>query len=115
MKLCLISPYMDITSYGLRTLSSYIKPYYDVRMIFLRSGTEDFRYKKNFTYRFPPRIINQIVSLCKDCDVVGISLMTNHFDRCVQITREIKEKLGIPVVWGGHSSDSEARRKFGLL
>lgn len=101
MKICLISPYMDITSYGLRSLSSYTKQYHDVKMIFLRSGTEAYRYKKNFVYNFSPEIINSIIRLCKDCDIVGISLMTNHFDKCVQITDEIKKHLSIPVIWGG--------------
>jgi radical SAM superfamily enzyme YgiQ (UPF0313 family) len=33
-------------------------------------------------------------------DLIGFSLMTIHFDRCIKLTEELK-KTKIPVIWGG--------------
>jgi radical SAM superfamily enzyme YgiQ (UPF0313 family) len=39
--------------------------------------------------------------MCKTSDLVGISLMTCHFDNAVYITKFLREKLSVPIIWGG--------------
>ena len=45
--------------------------------------------------------MDEIVPLCEDCDIIGITLMTNFFDGAVQVTEKIKDKLEKPIIWGG--------------
>jgi len=100
MKISLISPYPDITSFGLRTISAYLKENgYTTQIIFLPDPYgDDLIYGEN---RYNDRVLDEAVSLCKKSDLIGISLMTNFFDGAVQITKKIKDSLDIPVIWGG--------------
>lgn len=93
MKIVLISPYPDINAYGVRILSACLKQAgYEVLLLFL---------PQPFYERFDDSVLNEVVELSRDADLVGISLMTNFFNNSVQITKKIKEELGVPVVWGG--------------
>ncbi len=93
MKVTLISPFPDLQSFGLRTLSSCLKEDgHHVEMFFL---------KEEFYRRFSRRVVDDLLYLVKDSDLIGVSLMTNFFDNGVQITEEIRNKLGKPVIWGG--------------
>jgi anaerobic magnesium-protoporphyrin IX monomethyl ester cyclase len=100
MKLTLISPYPDITSFGLRTISAYLKRNgHQTRMIFIPDPLGD-----NLLYgvkRYEDRVLEEVVSLCKGSDLIGITLMTNFFDGAVQVTERIKQSLETPVIWGG--------------
>jgi anaerobic magnesium-protoporphyrin IX monomethyl ester cyclase len=100
MKIALISPYPDITSFGLRTISAYLKRNgHETRMIFIPDPMGD-----NLLYgvkRYDDHILNEVVSLCKDADLIGMTLMTNFFDGAVQVTERIKRELTVPVIWGG--------------
>ncbi|MDY7033043.1 MAG: radical SAM protein [Thermodesulfobacteriota bacterium] len=100
MKITLISPYPDITSFGLRTISSYLKAYgHKTQMIFLPDPYgDDLIYGK---HRYQDYILDEVISLCEKSDLIGITLMTNFFDGAVQITRKLKSGLRIPVIWGG--------------
>jgi radical SAM superfamily enzyme YgiQ (UPF0313 family) len=93
MKVTLISPYPDIQAFGLRTLSACLKREgHVVQIIFL---------PRSFTRPYADEELDQVVQLSCDADLIGISLMTNFFDNVVQITRRLKEKSGVPVMWGG--------------
>ena len=93
MKIGLVSPYPDIISFGLRTLSTCLKnEKHNVKIIFLPS---------DFWVRYEDRVLEDAVELLKDVDLIGISLMTNYFENSVQITQRLKRDLKIPVVWGG--------------
>ena len=100
MKIALISPYPDITSFGLRTISAYLKRNgHKTRMIFIPDPLGD-----NLLYgvkRYDEHILDEVVSLCKDADLIGMTLMTNFFDGAVQVTERIKRELTVPVIWGG--------------
>ena len=100
MKITLISPYPDITSFGLRTISAYLKQNgHQTRMIFIPDPLGD-----NLLYgvkRYEDRVLEEVVSLCKGSDLIGITLMTNFFDGAVQVTEWIKKELKTPVIWGG--------------
>ena len=61
----------------------------------------DLKATSGSVYRFSEPCLNQIIDICKDSHLIGISLFTCHFDRAVQLTQAIKSKLDIPVMWGG--------------
>jgi len=100
MNITLISPYPDITSFGLRTISAYLrKNGHRTRMIFIPDP-----YGDNLHYgikRYEDAVLDQVVSLCRNSDLIGMTLMTNFFDGAVQVTERIKRDLKVPVIWGG--------------
>jgi anaerobic magnesium-protoporphyrin IX monomethyl ester cyclase len=100
MNIVLISPYPDITSFGLRTISAYLKKNgHKTRMIFIPDPFGD-----NLLYgvkRYEDRVLEELVSLCRDADLIGMTLMTNFFDGAAQVTQRIKRDLKTPVIWGG--------------
>ncbi len=101
MKITLISPYPDITAFGLRTISAYLKQYnFQTRMIFMPDPMGDDLIQG--VEHYSSRTLTELYRLCHDADVIGISLMTNYFDAAVQVTRALRESgLRAPVVWGG--------------
>jgi anaerobic magnesium-protoporphyrin IX monomethyl ester cyclase len=100
MKICLISPYPDITAYGLRTISACLKQGgHETRMIFLPDPYGDD--PKEGVDRYTRPVLDELVALCQGADVIGISLMTNFFDSAVQLTGRLKQELDAKVVWGG--------------
>src|SRR3990167_11474911 len=40
--------------------------------------------------------------LAKDPQYIGVSCMTTQYMKALDLTRRIKEKSNVPVVWGGH-------------
>ncbi len=99
MKVALISPYEEITNLGARSLSAFIRRAgHQTRLIFspiiANTGT-------GYSDPFKAETIDEILSLLEDVDLVGISVMSNHFEIATQITGEIHSKLGKKVVWGG--------------
>jgi radical SAM superfamily enzyme YgiQ (UPF0313 family) len=93
MHLTLLSPYPDLFSFGIRSLSAACKQAgHSTRILFL---TQDF----NVSYT--EMVLKQIVDLCRGSDLVGIGLMTNFWDNTRDLTHTIKSELGIPVIWGG--------------
>lgn len=100
MEIALISPYPDITSFGLRTISAYLKQHgHKTKIIFIPDPYgDDLMYGVK---RYEDHIIDELVSLCKESDLIGITLMTNFFDGAVQITKRLKSGIAVPVIWGG--------------
>lgn len=100
MKLTLISPYPDITAFGIRTMSAYLKKNgHKTQMIFLPDA-----YGDNLVHgvsRYEEKVLEELVHLCSDSDLIGITLMTNFFDNASQITAKLKSRLEAPVIWGG--------------
>ncbi len=93
MHIVLISPFATLESVGLRILSSCLrKEGHSVRMLFLRN---------EFTKAYDALVMEQMSELCKDADLVGVSVFTNYFDNAVQITEQIKKTVRAPVLWGG--------------
>ncbi|AHF04907.1 cobalamin-binding protein [Marichromatium purpuratum 984] len=99
MRIALISPFPDITVFGLRTMSAYLRERgHWTRMIFLPDPACDEDYGEE---RYRPETLRQLVALCRDVDLVGITLMTNYFAAARQITHAIHAATSVPVVWGG--------------
>ena len=93
MKIILISPYSEIQSIGIRTLSACLKiEGYDVLLVFL---------PRNFMDRYEDKTLIEIVNISKGADLIGVSVMTNYFDNVIQLTQRLKKDLTIPILWGG--------------
>lgn len=100
MKVTLISPYPDITCFGIRTLSAHLRSHgFRTQLIFLPDPFGDNICQGVPRYREP--VLEQAASLCKDSDLIGLTLMTNFFEGAVQITEKLKSRLAAPIVWGG--------------
>ena len=100
MKITLISPYPDLTAFGLRTLSAFLKLHgHATQLIFLPDPFGDDIV--DGVARYPDDALDAVVPLCRDSDMIGVSLMTNFFDGAVQITAKLKGQLRTPIVWGG--------------
>ncbi|MFC1848653.1 B12-binding domain-containing radical SAM protein [candidate division CSSED10-310 bacterium] len=103
MKITLITPTPpDISAFGVRSLSAYLREQgHAVKLIFLPGGIDRLNVEGEYSYRYPQQIINDILDICHDSELIGLSFMTQYFDRARQITQAIKERYQCPVVWGG--------------
>lgn len=100
MKVTLISPYPDITSFGIRTISSYLKQHgHKTQLIFLPDPHVDNPLFGN--KRYDDKVLGDLIPLCSDSDLIGITLMTNFYEGAVQITEKLKSGVKTPVIWGG--------------
>ena len=86
----------DISALSARYLSSYLKSFgHEVDILFLC---------KYFGKKEDENEIIQIIELIDKLqpDLIGISLMSNHFFRAVTITQAIKQSGNYPpIIWGG--------------
>jgi len=108
MKISLISPAAQIASPAVRMISAYLKKHgYKTQLIFLpdpdpfcdrHSYSGKHEYIEN---KYSDDVMEEVVSLCRDSDLIGISLMTDLFSNAVQITNRLKSRLNTPVIWGG--------------
>lgn len=102
MKITLISPYSDITAYGLRCLSAYLKSLdHQVKVLFLPDYREEVDDLRDQDYRYQPELLVDIAAHCQGSDLIGISLMTYCFERVAQLSDYLRQHLGIPIIWGG--------------
>jgi anaerobic magnesium-protoporphyrin IX monomethyl ester cyclase len=100
MKITFISPYPDITCFGIRTLSAHLKKNgHRTQLIFLPDPFGDHIRERESRYLDP--VLDEVISLCRESDLIGLTLMTNFFVGAVQITEKLKTRLDIPVIWGG--------------
>lgn len=101
MKIALISPYADISSIGIRTISSYLKSNgLSTRLIFLPLQ-KSYYSRENFSL-YPDAAIENLAALVKDDDLIGISLMSNFYETIKDLTLKLKERLpDKPILWGG--------------
>ncbi|MBF0320265.1 MAG: B12-binding domain-containing radical SAM protein [Nitrospirae bacterium] len=101
MNITLISPYPDITTFGLRTISAYLKSHgHQTQMLMLPDPYgDDIVFGKD---RYEPHTMDEMVEICRGSGLIGITLMTNFYDCAVQITKKLKSSLpNVPVIWGG--------------
>ena len=100
MKITLISPYSDITTLGVRLISSYLKKHgHQTQLILLPDPHGD--EPREGACRYNEDVLDEVVSLCRESDVVGITLMTIYFDGVVDLTKKLNSSLKAPVIWGG--------------
>ncbi|MBN2209395.1 MAG: B12-binding domain-containing radical SAM protein [Candidatus Coatesbacteria bacterium] len=102
MKVTLISPYLDTIAQGLRCLSSFVKSKdYECEMVFLPDYRALLSYDPQFGRPYEQSLMDDVVQTCSGSDIVGICVMSNFFDRAVQLSENLREKLAVPVIWGG--------------
>jgi len=95
IKISLISPCSSLVANGLRIISAYLKENgYQVKLIFLNDQSP-------FSSTYTKEVFEDLCFLCKDSDLIGISVMTNYFIKISDLTLRLKERLGIPIIWGG--------------
>jgi anaerobic magnesium-protoporphyrin IX monomethyl ester cyclase len=98
----------DTSAIGVRSLSAYLKKAgFQVRLVFLGAAGEK---NEAGIYLYKDTLIKQVVDLCKDSDLIGISFLTSGFHRAAQLTERFKKDLKVPVVWGGLHSTVESEQ-----
>ncbi|MBN1355840.1 radical SAM protein [bacterium] len=93
----------DTRALGVRSLSSYCRAGgHDARIIFLPPVVERM---STGVKRLPPyrkSTMNDVISICRGADLVGISVLSYYYDLAVQVTRAVQTGLDLPVIWGGY-------------
>lgn len=98
----------DTSAIGVRSLSSYLKKAgHKVSIIFLANGG----HKTNSgQIQYSDKVVEQIISLCRGSDLIGLSFLSSGFHRAVQITKSIKQHLSVCVIWGGIHATNETEQ-----
>jgi anaerobic magnesium-protoporphyrin IX monomethyl ester cyclase len=94
IKVTLISPNSPGWDFGVRTLAAVLKKEgYDARILFipLLPGQRSVDSEN----------LEQIADLSAGSDLIGMSVMTNFFSGMRVITQTLRDKLDIPIIWGG--------------
>ncbi|MCK4342217.1 MAG: B12-binding domain-containing radical SAM protein [Phycisphaerae bacterium] len=97
MRIGLVSTYTHPFALGLRYVSSYLKSAgHQVVMLFMSSKRDTAKVD------FSEPLLQDFVRRLRDCDLIGLSLMTNNFHRACALTQRIRAAgLSAPIVWGG--------------
>ncbi len=104
MKITFVSLTEDVLVPSLRYLSAYLKAQgHTTTLILLPWSYTDKRLSaaNSFLYPYPDSVLEQVAEQCRTSDLVGISLMTCHFDNAVHVTRFLRRRLSAPIIWGG--------------
>lgn len=105
MKIILISLIEDVTVPSLRYLSAYLRAKgINAISILLPWQFTDIKLNEPnaHLYPYPENVLNKVLEICNNADLVGISMMSNHFDNAIHITRYLRKHLPhIPIIWGG--------------
>ncbi len=107
MKIVLISPVRNVTASNLRGLAAALaQAGHDVVQVFLPDialGRDGNASPKEFPYEtpLPAALVADIAGVCEDAGLVGVSLMTNHFERMADLTARLRGRVAAPIVWGG--------------
>ena len=103
MKITFISPYPDLTGFGVRAIASFIEQEgFETQIIFLPDPVYEkmSSLQERIRYTYPDTMIEQLTALTKDHDLIGISLFSCYFPQAVHLSRVFKG-LKKPVLWGG--------------
>ena len=102
MKVTFISLGLSTDAIGIRILSSLLKKNgYESQLIFLPTVDDLKRKAINTNYKYDEDVVNNIIGLCDESILIGISLMTHHYAIALELTRRIKNSISAPVIWGG--------------
>ncbi len=97
MKVTLVSTYTHPIALGLRYVSSYLKAAgHDVQMLFMSSKKDTARAD------FAPALLDEFVERCRGSELIGMSLMTNTYNRACLLTQRLRAAgIQAPIIWGG--------------
>jgi radical SAM superfamily enzyme YgiQ (UPF0313 family) len=103
MKIALISPFPTLSALGIRGLSSWLKQNgHQVKVFHMARPSLEFTDNAEYLLQYPENAYNQLADLCSDCQLIGISLFTQHYEGAINITDALKKRLpSIPIIWGG--------------
>ena len=102
MRVALISSYDKIESTGLRILSACLRNAgFATRMIFLPDVYGLMSAVEHGRRRLSAQALQQVVGLCADAGLVGISVMTASFFIAKQVTEAVHASLAVPIIGGG--------------
>lgn len=105
----------DISSFGVRSLSAYLRAQgHQTRLVFLPGSVHHLDPGGEDAYRYPERVMEQILDICRGSDLVGLSFFTSYFDRAVRITQAVKQRLNLPVIWGGIHATCKPAEAVGI-
>ena len=96
MKIVLISTATFPSDQGIRTISSVLKnAKHDVKTVFMA-------YSEDYSKFYQDNELNQLFSICKNADLVGITSFASTAPRSIQIIKFLEGKgIKSPIVWGG--------------
>ena len=57
-------------------------------------------------------VVEKVVEIANGSDLVGVSFLTTSFDRAVQLTTALREKLRVPIIWGGFEATARPERSL---
>jgi anaerobic magnesium-protoporphyrin IX monomethyl ester cyclase len=104
MKITLISLIEDASIPGLRFLSAYLRDKgHDTNLIMLPWSFTDRHLSghNSSLYPYPDEVLDQVSKTCAGSDLIGISMMTCHFDQAIHVTSFLRKRVQIPIIWGG--------------
>jgi len=104
LKIAFISLIEDVFLPNLRYLSAYVRSQgHTTKLIYLPWAFTDKTLNAGNSFRcpYPQSVLDQLVEMCRDCDLVGLSLMSCHLDNAVHVTRFLRTRLATPIIWGG--------------
>lgn len=97
MKVTLISTYTHPVALGLRYVSSYVKAAgHDVEVLFMSSKRDTAKVD------YSELLLEDFVERLRGRDLIGLSLITNSFNRACVLTQRIRDAgIKAPIIWGG--------------
>lgn len=106
MKAVLISPIKNVTAANFRGLGAALAAAgHDVVQVFLPDvAAEGGRVLgREFPYEtpYPASLVADVATACAGAGLVGVSLMTNHFERAADLTARLRPMVRAPIIWGG--------------
>jgi len=106
VRITLIAPTsLNISAFGVRSISAFLKQRgHSVQLILLPLSPVYHRNHKGYLhakYSYPEKVIEQTISLAAQSDLIGLSFMTQYYPCSLELTKAIKARLSIPVMWGG--------------
>ncbi|MFH1996267.1 MAG: cobalamin-dependent protein [Candidatus Omnitrophota bacterium] len=101
MRILLISLYEDISSIGIRYLSSYLKAkHIQVNSIYMMPFATEGAFVNRPDSRKSVYLLKRKIGELQP-DLIGIGVMTNYFKRAAALASEIKKMCATPVIFGG--------------
>ncbi len=97
----------DIYCIGPRRLSAQLKRHgFHVNLVFLQPKNLWGQVRQRFSAKFDgadvtEELYRQLIDLCRDSAVVGLSVWTHQAEQAERITRRLRQNLQALIVWGG--------------
>ncbi len=97
----------DIYCIGPRRIAAQLKRHgFSVNLVFLQPTDLWGQMKQRFSKHYddddlPESVYQQLISICKDSAVIGMSVWTHQADQVTRVTERLRKELDALLVWGG--------------